>query len=78
VRVDEHTFLHLWAGSSMMPALLVWGMRRGAFDDMSQPMDISTIAVQTGYSWSEVWDMVHLADSLLVKEADNETTDIPR
>jgi hypothetical protein len=59
----------------MMPALLVWGMRRGAFDDMSQPLEISEIARQTGYSWSEVWDMIHLADSLLVKDTDNEIVD---
>jgi hypothetical protein len=78
VRVDEQTFLRYYAGTSLMPALLVWGMHVGYFSDDSVHVPLREIAEDTGYSVAEIYDMCRLISSMLVEETDNETTDIPR
>lgn len=78
MRTDESHFLRYWAGSSLMPALLVWGMRHGTFDSLGTHMSVDAIAQSTGYTRQQVYDMLRVADSLIVKaEADNESTHNP-
>jgi hypothetical protein len=75
MRTTESSFLRQWAGSSLMPALLVWGMRHGTFIVDGAPMEIDQIAEETGYTRKQVQDMLAVADSMIVVEADNESSD---
>jgi len=77
-RMSEQDYLRYWAGTSPMPALMVWGMRHGTFDPLGTPHSVDEIARATGYTRQQVYDMLSMADSMIVKrETDNEIPDIP-
>jgi hypothetical protein len=58
----------------MIPALLVWGMRHGSFDEASTPVEIDTIARNTGYTREQVAAMLTVIERTLVKATENEST----
>lgn len=78
VKVNERQFLRHFAGTSLMPALLVWGMHKGEFSEDGAPLGLRDIADATGYTVPEVYHMCQLIDSLYVEVTDNETPDSAR
>jgi hypothetical protein len=75
IKVDEKTFRRMWAGTSLVPALLMWGMRHGQFNPSGGKLSVAEISLRTGWACDEIESMLRTVDNLLISETDNEIAD---